>query len=68
MFELLYMKIALKIVSGYDQEIAPSQIADKPVVPWGRATQQSRDTRKTKLSNYYRANQEWRNILFTIVK
>ena len=31
-------------------EIPQSQTADKPVAPWGRATQQSRDTRKTKKS------------------
>ena len=36
-----------KIVSEYDQEITQSQTADKPTVPQGRATQQSRDTRKT---------------------
>ena len=39
-----------KIVSEYDQEIAQSQTADKPTVPRGRATQQSRDTRKTNLT------------------
>ena len=33
--------------SEYDQEILQSQTADKPVESWGRATQQSRDTRKT---------------------
>ena len=38
---------ALKIVSGYDKEIPQSQTADKPTVQRGRATQQSRDTRKT---------------------
>ena len=37
----------LKIVSEYDQEILQSQTADKPMPPRGRATQQSRDTRKT---------------------
>ena len=31
----------------YDQEIPQSQIADNPMVPRGRVTQQSRDTRKT---------------------
>ena len=36
-----------KIVSEYDQEIRQSQTADKPMVPRRRATQQSRDTRKT---------------------
>ena len=33
--------------SEYDQEIPQSQPADKPNVPQGRATEQSRDTRKT---------------------
>ena len=33
--------------SEYDQEIPQLQTADKPVISWGRATQQSRDTRKT---------------------
>ena len=37
----------VKIVSEYDQEIPQSQTADKPTAPGGRATQQSRDTRKT---------------------
>ena len=38
-----------KIVSEYDQEIyvPQSQTADKPLASWGRATQQSRYTRKT---------------------
>ena len=36
-----------KILSEYDQEIPQSQTADKPMAPRGRATQQSRDTRKT---------------------
>ena len=31
----------------YDQEIPQSQTADKPMAPRRRATQQSRDTRKT---------------------
>ena len=39
--------INLKIVSQYDQEIPHSQNADKPIAPRGRATPQSRDTRKT---------------------
>ena len=39
-----------EIVSEYDQEIPQSQTADKPMAPRGRATQQSRDTRKTKPS------------------
>ena len=34
-----------KIVSEYDQEM--QQTADKPMVPRGRVTQQSGDTRKT---------------------
>ena len=34
--------------SEYDQEILQSQTADKPMAPPERATQQSRDTRKTK--------------------
>ena len=33
--------------SEYDQEIPQSQTADKCKAPRGRATQQSRDTRKT---------------------
>ena len=37
----------LVALSEYDQEIPQSQAADKPVAP-RRATQQSRDTRKTK--------------------
>ena len=37
----------LKIVSEYAQEIPQSQTADNPVAPRGRATQQSRYTRKT---------------------
>ena len=37
-----------KIVIEYDQEIPQSQTADKPMASWGRATQQSQDTRKTK--------------------
>ena len=36
-----------KIVIEYDQEIPQSQTADKPLAPRERATQQSRDTRKT---------------------
>ena len=34
-----------KIVSEYDQEIPLSQIADKPMAPQRRATQQSRPGR-----------------------
>ena len=40
----------LKIVSEYDQEILQSQIADKPMPPRGRATQQSRDGQEDKPS------------------
>ena len=36
-----------KIVSEYEQDIPQSQTADKPMAPRGRATQQSRDARKT---------------------
>ena len=38
-----------KIESEYDQEIPQSQ-TDKPIAPRGRASQQSRDTRKTNQS------------------
>ena len=34
-------------VYEYDQEIPQSQTADKPIALGGRATQQSRDTRKS---------------------
>ena len=37
----------IKIVSEYDQEIPQSQTADNPLAQRGRATQPSRDTRKT---------------------
>ena len=33
--------------NGYDQGIPQSQTAEKPLAPWGRDTQQSRDIRKT---------------------
>ena len=33
--------------SEYDQDIPQSQTADNPMAPRGRATQPSRDTRKT---------------------
>ena len=39
--------IYLQIESECDQEIPQSHTADKPMAPQGRATQQSRDTRKT---------------------
>ena len=38
----------LVIVSEYDQEIPQSQTADNPMAPRRRATQPSRDTRKSK--------------------
>ena len=41
------MYVIEKIVSEYDQGIPQSQTADKPMTPRGRATQYSRDTRKT---------------------
>ena len=40
-------RIKLRIVSEYDQEIPQSQTADNPVAPRGRASQPSRDNRKT---------------------
>ena len=39
--------IESKVVSEFDQEIPQSQTTEKPMAPRGRATQQSRDTRKT---------------------
>ena len=36
-----------KVVSEYDQEIPQLQTADNPMALGGRATQPSRDTRKT---------------------
>ena len=39
--------VVRKIVSEYGQEITQSKTADNPMAPRGRATQQSRDTRKT---------------------
>ena len=44
---LIAKKGASFINSEYDQEIPHSQTTDKPMVPRGRATQQSRDTRNT---------------------
>ena len=44
---LVYLIIVSRIVSKYDQEIPQSQTADKPMALRGRATQQSRDNRKT---------------------
>ena len=37
----------IKIVSEYDQEIQQSKTVDELMASRGRATQQSRDTRKT---------------------
>ena len=45
-FKLCFL-INRKRISEYDQEIPQSQTADNPMAPYGRATQQSRDTRKT---------------------
>ena len=42
----MYCSIA-KIVSEYGQQKTQSQTADNPMAPRGRATQPSRDTRKT---------------------
>ena len=39
--------VMVKKVSEYDQEIPQSQTAFNPVAPQGRASQPSRDTRKT---------------------
>ena len=44
---ILKKLILYKKKSEYDQEIPQSQTADKPMVPRGRATQQSQDARKT---------------------
>ena len=41
----------MKVVSEYDQEIPQSQTADKHIASLVRATQQSRDTRKTNKAN-----------------
>ena len=41
------LSLTAKKVSEYDQEIPQSQTADNPVAPRGRASQPSRDTRKT---------------------
>ena len=38
---------AFKKSKGYDQEIQKSQTVVKPMAPRGKATQQSRNTRKT---------------------
>ena len=48
----VYMSIKFRthdsiIVNEYDQKAPQSQTADKPMATRGRATQQSRDTRKT---------------------
>ena len=47
------------IVSEYDQEIPQSQTADKPMAPQGRATQQSRETRKTTLAQQTALGTKW---------
>ena len=44
--ENMKLKIAKK-VREYNQQISQSQTAENPVAPRGRATQPSRDTRKT---------------------
>ena len=41
------MYYRIQILSEYDLEIPQSQTADKPMTPWERVTQQSRETRKT---------------------
>ena len=46
-FDRFYCTCGSKIVCEYDQEIPQSQTADKSMAPRGRATQQSRDTKKT---------------------
>ena len=45
---MLFVMNKSKKVSKYDQVIPQSQTADKPVALRGRATRQSRDTKKTK--------------------
>ena len=40
--------ISPEIISEYYQEISKSQTSDKPVALCGKATQHSRDNRKTK--------------------
>ena len=44
-------KLLLKIASEYDQEIPQSLTADNPMAPRGKATQQSRGTRKANLAS-----------------
>ena len=39
--------LSVHVLSEYDQEIPQSHTADNPMAPRGRATQPSRDTRKT---------------------
>ena len=48
--DIAFNKEKVKIVSEHDQKIPQSQTADKPMAQRGRAIQQSRDTRKDKLS------------------
>ena len=45
-FAILQKAIVKKIVSEHDQDRPHSQIAEKPVVLQGRATQHSGDTKK----------------------
>ena len=52
-----------KKVSEYDQEIPQSQTADIAMALRGRATQQSRDTRKTKQPAFF-MNPEYAIISF----
>ena len=47
LFTFRFIQKIYIIVSKYFQEIPQSQTADNPVAPQGRATQPSRDTRKT---------------------
>ena len=45
----MYISVKSKIVCENDHEIPQSQTTDKPMAPRGRATQQSRDTMKTRM-------------------
>ena len=46
-FDISVLEVFSVQNSEYDQEIPQSQTADNPLAPRGRATQPSRDTRKT---------------------
>ena len=46
-YGIFMVQIDFALDSKYDQEIPQSQTADNPMALQGRATQQSRDTRKT---------------------